>query len=69
MADGEEVIPYTVWGNKSKVVLRVPAELKFHDVNSNPKLKETVNTSWINYVFEDERGKPSRYILESSGWF
>lgn len=57
MADGEEVIPYTVWGNPSKVVLRVPAELKFYDVDSNSEPKETVETRWINYIFEDERGK------------
>ncbi len=50
------MIPYTVWGNKSKVVLRVPAELKFHDIDFNAKPKEIVKTSWINYVFEDERG-------------
>ena len=56
VADGEEVIPYTVWGNESKVVLRIPAELKFHDITRDATPVYRARTTWINYCFEHERG-------------
>jgi hypothetical protein len=54
--DGVEVIPYTVWGNEKKVVLRVPTELKFHDTIMDAKPVSVAKTSWINFNFESERG-------------
>ena len=56
VADGEEVIPYTVWGMTKKVVLRVPAELKFHDTTVDAKPISVAKTTWINFNFESERG-------------
>ena len=56
VADGEEVIPYTVWGNDSKVVLRVPTELRFHDTSLDANPLSVAKTSWVNYIFEHERG-------------
>ncbi|MCJ1400113.1 hypothetical protein MMC11_003316 [Xylographa trunciseda] len=55
IADGEELIPYTIHGNDKKVVLRVPAELKFHDTMLDAKPVAFASTSWINYNFENER--------------
>ena len=37
VVDGEEIIPYTVWGNTEKVVLRVPTELQFHGKTTEAK--------------------------------
>ena len=56
VADGVEVVPYTIWGNNLKVVLRVSAELKFHDVTHSARPHQIIKTSWINYVFSDETG-------------
>jgi len=55
LLDGVEVIPYTVWGNEKKVVLRVPTELKFHDTIMDAKPVSVAKTSWINFNFESER--------------
>ena len=63
MADGEEVIPYTVWGNTKKVVLRVPSELKFHNTTMDAKPISVAMTTWINFNFENERG-----VCESSAF-
>ena len=54
--DGEEIIPYTVWGNDAKVVLRVPTELKFRDTAEDSNPLQSARTSWVNYIFEHERG-------------
>ena len=56
MPDGPSIIPYTIWGNNLKVVLRVNAELKYHDVVPNSRPIEVVKTQWVNYVFADETG-------------
>ena len=55
MEDDVEIIPYTVWGNTASVVLRVPTELKFHDIDPCDKPMLTANTSWVNYRFRGER--------------
>ncbi|MCJ1478702.1 hypothetical protein MMC13_007384 [Lambiella insularis] len=55
IADGQELIPYTVHGNEKKVVLRVPTELKFHDTTLDAPALYTAKTSWINFHFENER--------------
>ena len=56
VADGQEIIPYTVWGNNEKISIRVPTELRFHDLNYDSKPIAVAQTSWVNYCFEDERG-------------
>lgn len=48
-------MPYTVWGNLEKVVLRLPTELKFHDIVIDAKPTDVATSSWVNYVFADER--------------
>ena len=53
--DGEEVIPYTVWGNLKKICIRVPTELKFYDTMFDARPIDTAKTSWVNYVLEDEQ--------------
>ncbi|MCJ1248125.1 hypothetical protein MMC30_005340 [Trapelia coarctata] len=53
--DGESVIPYTVWGNTKKVVLRVETELKFHDTILELKPISVAKTSWVNFNFETEK--------------
>ena len=53
--DGEEVVPYTIWGNLEKVAIRLSTELRFHDIVFDAKPLNSANSSWVNYVFEDER--------------
>ncbi|KAI9818418.1 MAG: hypothetical protein M1827_000477 [Pycnora praestabilis] len=53
LADGIEIIPYTVWGSKEKVSIRTESQLRFHDTTYDAKLLDTAKTTWINYVFED----------------
>lgn len=53
--DGEEVVPYTVWGNLEKVAIRLPTELRFHDTVFDAIPIDIAKSSWVNYVFEDER--------------
>lgn len=60
VADGESIVPYTCWGTKSKVTLRVKSVLKFHDVVHGAKPLATAETSWVNYIFENEEGEPFR---------
>ncbi|MCJ1417399.1 hypothetical protein MMC32_003743 [Xylographa parallela] len=55
IADGDELIPYTIHGNEKKVVLRALVELKFHDTVLDAKPISCAKTSWINYNFENER--------------
>ncbi|KAL9037202.1 MAG: hypothetical protein Q9214_005805 [Letrouitia sp. 1 TL-2023] len=52
--DDIEVIPYTVWGNTTSVVICVPTELKFHDVDIKDKPLSLSKTSWVSYHFKDE---------------
>lgn len=56
MPDGVSIVPYTIWGNNLKVVLRVSAELKYHDVTPNSRPVEVIKTQWVNYIFADETG-------------
>ena len=55
--ENEDIIPYTVWGNDTKVVLRVPTELKYYDGSVDLRPIKTVQTAWVSYSFEDEHGK------------
>ena len=56
LLDDEEIIPYTVWGNTTKIVVRVPTELKYHGFTTLEKPVEIAKTKWVNYIFEDENG-------------
>ena len=49
-------IPYTAWGDTEKVSLRIASLLTFHDLSTMSAPAESVQTSWINYVFESEAG-------------
>ncbi len=57
VADGQEIIPYTVWGNNVKISIRVPTELRFHDLTYDSKPIAVAQTSWVNYCFDDESGE------------
>ena len=57
LLDDEEIIPYTVWGNTTKIVLRVPTELKYHGFTTLDKPVEIVKTEWVNYIFDSEMGR------------
>lgn len=54
--DGDQLVPYTIWGNNLKVVLRIAAELTYHDVSPNARPLDVVKTKWVNYIFADETG-------------
>ncbi|KAI9762661.1 MAG: hypothetical protein M4579_000279 [Chaenotheca gracillima] len=54
LTDGQQVIPYTVWGASEKISIRIDSMLKFHDVSFDASSLDTVKTSWVNYVFRDE---------------
>ena len=55
-------MPYTVWGNDTKVVLRVPTELKYHDVSIDQRPLTSVKTAWVSYNFEDEHGQSMQSV-------
>lgn len=55
MSDDTEVVPYTVWGKTSSVVLGFPTELTYHNVDILDKPIKTVKTSWVNYHFQDDQ--------------
>jgi hypothetical protein len=57
VADGESVIPYTVWGNTKKVVLRGETELRFHHTTYEAKPNAVPRTTWVNFNFESEKGR------------
>lgn len=65
--DGSQIVPYTIWGNDLKVVLRAETELKLHDVVHDSRPLQVIKTSWVNYVFSDETGNfatiPSRCLF------
>ncbi|KAL8995210.1 MAG: hypothetical protein Q9169_004998 [Polycauliona sp. 2 TL-2023] len=47
-----DTIPYTLWGNETRVVIRQPTELRYHkDVNSVSPYT-TIETSWVTYTFD-----------------
>lgn len=50
-----EIVPYTVWGKTDSVVLRIPTELTFHDLDIDDKPLTIARTSWVNYHFRDEQ--------------
>ena len=52
-----EVIPYTVWDNHTKVVLRLKAQLDYHDIAPESRPTKKVETAWINYIFPNENGR------------
>ncbi|KAL8716561.1 MAG: hypothetical protein Q9225_006121 [Loekoesia sp. 1 TL-2023] len=46
-----QIIPYTLWSNETKAIIRYPTELRyFANANSESPYK-TKKTSWVNYVF------------------
>lgn len=61
--DGAPIVPYTIWGNNLKVVLRVNAELRYHDVTPDSRPIDVVKTQWVNYIFADETGRQSTILL------
>ncbi|KAL8861017.1 MAG: hypothetical protein Q9178_002530 [Gyalolechia marmorata] len=47
-----DTIPYTLWSNLNKVVIRHPTELRYYkDANSASPYK-TTETSWVTYTFD-----------------
>ena len=38
------------------MVLRIPTELIYHDIDIHDKPVKTAKTSWVNYHFKDEQG-------------
>lgn len=53
---GQTIIPYTVWGGTNKVAIRVKSFLEFHNtVYGAPPIK-TADSSWVNYILENEAG-------------
>ncbi|KAL8728230.1 MAG: hypothetical protein Q9166_005533 [cf. Caloplaca sp. 2 TL-2023] len=48
---GHDIIPYTLWSNENKVVIRHPTKLRYYtDENSSSPYK-TIETSWVTYAF------------------
>ena len=56
MTNGELVVPYTVWGVTNKVTIRVKSVLKFHDVTYGAQPSSVTESSWVNYIFENDDG-------------
>ncbi|KAL8943466.1 MAG: hypothetical protein Q9211_000963 [Gyalolechia sp. 1 TL-2023] len=49
---GSITIPYTLWSNEVKVIIRHPTELRYFADSSSEKPYRTTKTSWVNYVFD-----------------
>lgn len=49
---GDEIIPYTVWGNSAKVIMRVPTELKFYESHLDSSPSKVAQTGWVSYAFD-----------------
>ena len=52
--DDDDVVPYTVWDNHTKIVLRLKTELQYHDTSPDSRLPRRAETAWVNYIFADE---------------
>ena len=63
LPDDSEVIPYTIWDNHTKIVLRVPAELKFFRQTPSDRPKEKATTTWVNYIFADAASMYLRFVI------
>ncbi|KAL8769866.1 MAG: hypothetical protein Q9209_004304 [Squamulea sp. 1 TL-2023] len=47
-----DTVPYTLWANEKKVIIRHPTKLRFFtDVNAASPYR-TIETSWVTYVFD-----------------
>ncbi|KAL8709790.1 MAG: hypothetical protein Q9220_005576 [cf. Caloplaca sp. 1 TL-2023] len=46
------VIPYTLWSNEVKVVIRHPSELRYYTDWQSDTPYKTSGTSWVNYTFQ-----------------
>lgn len=58
MEDGEMYVPYSSYFTPEKISITVPCELKYHDVQYGIRASKVARTRWINYVFEDSKGRP-----------
>ena len=47
-----QIVPYTLWSNYTKVIIRHPTKLRFFDHANSEKPYKKLETSWANYVFE-----------------
>lgn len=54
LPEEESIIPYTVWGSPSRVILRIPSDLRYHDTSADDKPLATARSSWVTYAFGDE---------------
>jgi hypothetical protein len=52
--DDIDVVPYTIWDNHTKIVLRVQTEMRFYKGQPEAIPNKTVQTAWVNYIFEKE---------------
>ncbi|KAL8801459.1 MAG: hypothetical protein Q9182_004425 [Xanthomendoza sp. 2 TL-2023] len=49
---GINVIPYTLWSNQKKVIIRHPTDLRYYrDTRSDTPPYKTMETSWVTYSF------------------
>ncbi|KAI9661868.1 MAG: hypothetical protein M1821_009107 [Bathelium mastoideum] len=57
LIDGDAIVPYSTYFSPEKVAVTIPTELRFHEANPKDPSAEPkkVNTSWVNYVFNDAR--------------
>ena len=61
--DDGEIVPYTVWDNHTKIVLRLKTELQYHDVSPDSRPMRKAETAWVNYVFADEPSILPRFVV------
>ena len=65
--DDGDIVPYTVWDNHTKIVLRLKTELQYHDTSLDSRPTGKAETAWVNYIFMDEPGALPPYILLFDG--
>ncbi|KAL8951170.1 MAG: hypothetical protein Q9222_002830 [Ikaeria aurantiellina] len=45
------IVPYTLWSNEVKVIIRHPTELRYYPDWQSDAPYKTTKTSWVNYAF------------------
>jgi len=53
LPDGKNIIPFASYFEDEKISITFPTELVFHDISYGSEPLRSIQSSWINYVFED----------------
>ncbi|KAL8683931.1 MAG: hypothetical protein Q9186_000142 [Xanthomendoza sp. 1 TL-2023] len=51
---GIDIIPYTLWSNQKKVIIRHPTDLRYYHGARSESPYKSMETSWVTYSFSSE---------------